>query len=32
MHELIQSAGMFCGLGDFRPTYGLFSVTKFGVA
>jgi hypothetical protein len=32
MHELIQSAGMFCGLGDFRPTYGRFSVTKFGVA
>ena len=29
MNELIQSAGMFCGLGDFRPTYGRFQVTGF---
>jgi hypothetical protein len=29
MHELIQSAGMFCDLGDFRPTYGRFQVKEF---
>ena len=29
MNELIQAAGMFCGVGDFRPTYGRFQVTKF---
>jgi hypothetical protein len=29
IHELIQSAGMFCGLGDFRPTYGRFQVVRF---
>jgi len=28
-HELVQAAGMFCGLGDFRPTYGRFQITKF---
>jgi len=29
LHALAQKAGMFQGLGDFRPTYGRFSVTNF---
>jgi len=29
VNELIQAAGMFCGLGDFRPTYGRNRVVRF---
>lgn len=31
LHEAVVGAGMFCGIGDFRPTYGQFRVTKFEV-
>lgn len=27
--EVLVQAGRLCGLGDFRPTYGRFQVTKF---
>lgn len=26
---IIEAAGNYCGLGDFRPEYGLYSVTGF---
>lgn len=29
LNEVISSAGRLIGLGDFRPTYGRFAVTKF---
>lgn len=31
VNDLAQSAGMLCGVGDFRPTYGRFQVTRFEV-
>ncbi len=31
LHEVINNAGRLVGLGDFRPTYGRFSVTRFEV-
>jgi hypothetical protein len=31
LNETIAKAGMFCCLGDFRPTYGRFQVVKFSV-
>jgi hypothetical protein len=31
-NEVLQSAGRLIGVGDFRPTYGRFQVTKFTVA
>lgn len=31
LNEVIQAAGKFVGLGDFRPTYGRFQVVKFEV-
>jgi hypothetical protein len=29
LHDVIINAGKLVGLGDFRPTYGRFQVTKF---
>jgi len=29
LRETIESAGRLIGLGDFRPTYGRFGITKF---
>jgi len=31
LNEIVQAAGRFTGLGDFRPTYGRFQVVKFEV-
>ncbi len=31
LNEVIATAGRIGGLGDFRPTYGRFSVVSFGV-
>ncbi len=31
MHEVLVNAGRLVGVADFRPTYGRFGVTKFGV-
>ena len=31
LHQLAVQAGMFCGLLDYRPTYGRFQVTNFKV-
>lgn len=31
LNEVIANAGRLLGLGDFRPTYGRFQVTNFGV-
>lgn len=31
LNEVIASAGRLIGLGDFRPTYGRFAITKFEV-
>ncbi len=31
LHEVVVQAGRLVGLADFRPTYGRFSVTNFGV-
>ena len=31
LNETLQSAGRLCGVGDFRPTFGRFLVTKFQV-
>ena len=31
LHELIVNAGRLIGVGDFRPTYGRFSVVSFDV-
>jgi hypothetical protein len=31
LHEVISSAGRLIGVGDFRPTYGRFQVTKFEI-
>ena len=31
LQELLVNAGRLVGVGDFRPTYGRFSVTKFAV-
>jgi len=30
-NEVLQSAGRLVGIGDFRPTFGRFQVTKFEV-
>ena len=29
LHEIVEAAGKFQGLGDFRPTFGRFRVTYF---
>lgn len=29
LNEMLVNAGRFCGIGDFRPTFGRFCVTKF---
>lgn len=31
LHDMIVSAGKLIGLGDYRPTYGRYSVTRFAV-
>ena len=31
LHETISAAGRIIGIGDFRPTYGRFQVTRFEV-
>ena len=31
LNETLQSAGRLVGVGDFRPTFGRFQVTKFKV-
>ncbi len=31
LHEVIAQAGKLIGVADFRPTYGRFAVTSFGV-
>ncbi len=31
LHEVISAAGRLIGVGDFRPTYGRFQVTKFEI-
>lgn len=31
LNEVLQSAGRLIGVGDFRPTYGRFQITKFSV-
>ena len=31
LNETLQSAGRLIGVGDFRPTFGRFMVTKFSV-
>jgi hypothetical protein len=31
LHEVVSSAGRLIGVGDFRPTYGRFQVSKFEV-
>jgi len=31
LNETLQSAGRLVGIGDFRPTFGRFQVTKFQV-
>lgn len=31
LHEVLTNAGRLIGVGDFRPTYGRFSVTSFEV-
>lgn len=31
LHEVAVNAGRFVGVGDFRPTYGRFSVVRFEV-
>lgn len=32
LHAVLIDAGRLVGVGDFRPTYGRFQVTQFGVA
>jgi len=31
LHEVISAAGRLIGVGDFRPTYGRFQVSKFEI-
>ena len=31
LHEVLSSAGRLIGVGDFRPTFGRFQVTRFKV-
>lgn len=31
LQEVISMAGKFCGVGDYRPTYGRFQVTHFAI-
>lgn len=31
LHETIVNAGRLCGLADFRPTYGRYSVVRFEI-
>lgn len=31
LHDTLSNAGKLIGLGDFRPTYGRFSVTSFDI-
>lgn len=31
LHEVITNAGRLIGVGDFRPTYGRFTVTRYAV-
>ena len=28
-HSVLTNAGMLIGVGDFRPTYGLFMVVRY---
>lgn len=30
LHDVVSAAGRLIGIGDFRPTYGRFAVTKWG--
>jgi hypothetical protein len=32
LHEVVTLAGRIGGVGDFRPTYGRFSVVKYSVS
>ncbi len=32
LNDTIQSAGKLIGVGDFRPSYGRFSVTHFEIS
>ena len=32
LNEVIQSAGRLIGVGDFRPTFGRFQVTRFSIS
>lgn len=32
LHDLITSAGRYCGLGDFRPQFGRFQIVRFARA
>lgn len=31
LRSVIENAGRLCGVGDFRPTYGRFGITKFEI-
>lgn len=31
LREVIEQAGRFCGLGDYRPTYGRFGIVRYEV-
>lgn len=31
LHDVVTAAGKLVGVGDFRPTYGRFQITKFDV-
>jgi hypothetical protein len=31
LHDVISGAGKFVGLGDFRPTFGRFCITKYEI-
>jgi hypothetical protein len=31
LRSVIENAGRLCGIGDFRPTYGRFGITKFEI-
>ena len=31
LHEVLNLSGRICGVGDFRPTFGRFSITNFKI-
>lgn len=31
LQEVMTNAGKLCGVGDFRPTFGRFQITRFAV-